>query len=100
MSFLLPTQDSPSVRADFSGEYTHRALCLPKRHAISMASIVLLNGAAALLMLAAFALGFQSTEPKLAAAMLVFGGGAMAGLLSSLNRLSQPDCPSRGVGAN
>jgi hypothetical protein len=65
-----------------------------------MASIVLLNGAAALLMLAAFALGFQSTEPKLAAAMLVFGGGAMAGLLSWLNRLSQPDCPSRGVGAN
>src|ERR1700693_2760639 len=61
----------PSVLADFSGEYTHRVLCLPKRHAISMASIILLNGATALPMLVAFALGFQSTEPKLVAAMLV-----------------------------
>jgi hypothetical protein len=61
--------------------------------------LVLLNGAAALLMLAAFALGFQDTEPKLVAAMLVFGSGAMAGLLSSLiaylNRVVRIEAPER-----
>jgi hypothetical protein len=61
--------------------------------------LVLLNGAAALLMLAAFAFGVQSTEPKLVAAMLVFGGGAMAGLLSSfiayLNRIVRVEAPER-----
>ena len=49
----------------------------------ALAYIVLLNGAASLVMLSAFAFGLQSTEPKLVAAMLVFGGGALAGLLSS-----------------
>lgn len=61
--------------------------------------LVLLNGAAALLLLAAFALGFQDTEPKLVAAMLVFGSGAMAGLLSSLiaylNRVVRIEAPGR-----
>jgi len=61
--------------------------------------LVLLNGGAALLMLAAFALGFQDTEPKLVAAMLVFGSGAMAGLLSSLiaylNRAVRIEAPER-----
>jgi hypothetical protein len=61
--------------------------------------LVLLNGAAALLMLSAFALGFQDTEPKLVAAMLVFGAGAMAGLVSSLiaylNRAIRIEAPER-----
>jgi hypothetical protein len=44
----------------------------------------LLNGAAALVLLAAVAYAPQSTfETKLAAAMMVFGAGAVAGLLSS-----------------
>jgi hypothetical protein len=50
-------------------------------------------------MLSAFALGFQDTEPKLVAAMLVFGAGAMAGLVSSLiaylNRAIRIEAPER-----
>jgi hypothetical protein len=61
--------------------------------------LVLLNGGAALLMLAAFAFGLQSTEPKLVAAMLVFGSGAMTGLLSTflayLNRVIRLEAPGR-----
>jgi zinc transporter ZupT len=61
--------------------------------------LVLLNGAAALLMLSAFAFGLQSTEPKLVAAMLVFGSGAMTGLLSTfltyLNRVVRAEAPER-----
>jgi hypothetical protein len=64
-----------------------------------LAFLVLLNGAAALLMLSAFAFGLQSTEPKLVAAMLVFGAGAMTGLLSTflayLNRVIRLEAPER-----
>ena len=64
-----------------------------------LAFLVALNGVAALLMLAAFAFGVQVTEPKLVAAMLVFGSGAMAGLLSSfltfLNRVIRIEAPQR-----
>src|SRR6476660_4929264 len=46
--------------------------------------LILLNGVAAIVMVGAFVYGFQiSAEPKLAAAMLVFGVGAVAALLSS-----------------
>jgi hypothetical protein len=46
--------------------------------------LILLNGVAAIVMVGAFVYGFQtSAEPKLAAAMLVFGIGAVAGLVSS-----------------
>lgn len=65
----------------------------------ALAFLVLLNGAAALLMLAAFAFGLQSTEPKLVAAMLVFGSGATTGLLSTflayLNRVIGIEAPGR-----
>jgi hypothetical protein len=61
--------------------------------------LVLMNGMAALLMLSAFAFGLQSTEPKLVAAMLVFGSGAMTGLLSTflayLNRVIRLEAPGR-----
>ncbi len=67
--------------------------------ASALSYIVLLNGAAALLMLSAFAFGLQSTEPKLVAAMLVFGSGTIAGLLSSfltyLNRVIRLESPHR-----
>jgi len=49
----------------------------------ALSFLVLLNGASALIMLAAFAFGYQSTEPKLVAAMLadsateLFGARAM-----------------------
>src|SRR6476661_9090536 len=46
--------------------------------------LILLNGVAAIVMVGAFVYGFQiSAEPKLAAAMVVFGVGAIAGLLSA-----------------
>lgn len=62
--------------------------------------LILLNGVAALIMVGAFVYGFQtSAEPKLAAAMLVFGSGAVAGLLSSfvayLNRIVRAEVPER-----
>lgn len=61
--------------------------------------LILLNGIAALVMLAAFAFGLQSTEPKLVAAMLVFGSGALTGLLSTfltfLNRIVRLESPQR-----
>ena len=46
--------------------------------------VVLLNGAAALTLMAIVALNPESTSRRLAWAMLVFASGAMAGLLSSL----------------
>jgi predicted membrane channel-forming protein YqfA (hemolysin III family) len=65
----------------------------------ALSYIVLLNGAASLIMLSCFAFGLQSTEPKLVAAMLVFGSGALAGLLSSfltyLNRVVRLEAPER-----
>jgi hypothetical protein len=62
--------------------------------------LILLNGIAAIVMVAAFAFGFQiSAEPKLAAAMVVFGTGAIAGLVSSfiayLNRIVRTEMPER-----
>jgi len=62
--------------------------------------LILLNGVAAIVMVGAFVLGFQtSAEPKLAAAMLVFGIGAVAGLVSSfiayLNRIIRAEMPER-----
>lgn len=65
-----------------------------------LAYLILLNGSAALIMVAAFVFGFQtSAEPKLAAAMLVFGSGAIAALLSSfiayLNRIVRVEMPER-----
>jgi len=62
--------------------------------------MILLNGVAAIVMVGAFVYGFQtSAEPKLAAAMLVFGVGAIAALLSSfiayLNRIVRTEMPER-----
>jgi len=62
--------------------------------------LILLNGVAAIVMVGAFVFGFQtSAEPKLAAAMLVFGIGAVAGLVSSfiayLNRIIRAEMPER-----
>jgi hypothetical protein len=62
--------------------------------------LILLNGVAAIVMVGAFVYGFQtSVEPKLAAAMVVFGVGAIAGLLSSfiayLNRIVRMEFPDR-----
>jgi H+/Cl- antiporter ClcA len=59
-----------------------------------------LNGVAAIVMVGAFSYGFQtSAEPKLAAAMLVFGVGAVAALISSfiayLNRIVRAEMPER-----
>jgi hypothetical protein len=66
----------------------------------NLAYLILLNGAAALVILAAVAYAPQSTfETKLAAAMMVFGGGAIAGLLSSflayVNRTLRMDARER-----
>lgn len=84
----FPPQDT----APFDGQHYSYA-------ARALSYIVLLNGAAALLMLSAFAFGLQSTEPKLVAAMLVFGSGALAGLLSSfltyLNRVVRLEAPEK-----
>ncbi|MGA8689466.1 MAG: hypothetical protein WB662_06040 [Methyloceanibacter sp.] len=65
-----------------------------------LAYLILLDGIAAVVMMAAFVFGFQtSAEPKLAAAMTVFGSGAIAGLLSSfiayLNRIVRTEMPER-----
>jgi threonine/homoserine/homoserine lactone efflux protein len=65
-----------------------------------LAYLILLNGVAAIVMMAAFVFGFQpSAEPKLAAAMLVFGSGAVAALVSSfiayLNRIVRGELPER-----
>ena len=62
--------------------------------------LILLNGIAAIVIVAAFVFGFQiSAEPKLAAAMVVFGTGAIAGLVSSfiayLNRIVRAEMPER-----
>jgi H+/Cl- antiporter ClcA len=62
--------------------------------------LILLNGVAAIVMVGAFSYGFQtSAEPKLAAAMLVFGVGAVAALISSfiayLNRIVRAEMPER-----
>ena len=62
--------------------------------------LILLNGVAAIVMVGAFVYGFQiSAEPKLAAAMLVFGVGAVAALLSSfiayLNRIVRAEMPDK-----
>jgi hypothetical protein len=62
--------------------------------------LILLNGVAAIVMVGAFVYGFQiSAEPKLAAAMLVFGVGAVAALLSSfiayLNRIIRAEMPDK-----
>ena len=65
-----------------------------------LAYLILLNGIAAIVMVGAFAYGLQtSAEPKLAAAMVVFGVGAIAGLFSSfiayLNRIVRTEMPDR-----
>jgi hypothetical protein len=50
----------------------------------SLGYLVLLNGAAALVLMTVVALNPQSTSRQLAWAMMVFASGAIAGLLSSL----------------
>jgi hypothetical protein len=50
----------------------------------SLGYVVLLNGAAALILMAVVALNPESTSRRLSWAMLVFASGAIAGLLSSL----------------
>lgn len=66
----------------------------------ALAFLVLLNGAAALVMLSILAKAPESTvEPKFATAMLFFGGGAVAALLSSflayINRTVAIEAPER-----
>jgi hypothetical protein len=50
----------------------------------SLGYVILLNGAAALILVAVVALNPESTSHRLAWAMMVFASGAIAGLLSSL----------------
>jgi zinc transporter ZupT len=66
----------------------------------ALAFLVLLNGAAALVLLSILARAPESTvEPKFAAAMLFFSGGAIAALLSSflayINRTVTMEAPER-----
>ncbi len=66
----------------------------------ALAFLVLLNGAAALVMLSILAKAPELTvEPKFATAMLFFGGGAIAALLSSflayINRTVAMEAPQR-----
>lgn len=66
----------------------------------ALAFLVLLNGAAALVLLSILARAPESTvESKLAAAMLFFSGGAIAALLSSffayINRTVTVEAPER-----
>jgi hypothetical protein len=66
----------------------------------ALAFLVLLKGAAALVMLSILAKAPESTvEPKFATAMLFFGGGAIAALLSSflayINRTVAIEAPER-----
>ena len=66
----------------------------------ALAFLVLLNGAAALVMLSILARAPESSvEPKFAIAMLFFGGGAIAALLSSflayINRTVAMEAPQR-----
>ena len=64
----------------------------------ALVSVILLNGVAALLLLAAFGFGLQDNEnSKLVYAMLVFGSGAVAALLSAFiayyNRIIHIEAP-------
>ena len=66
----------------------------------ALAFLILLNGAAALVMLSILANAPASTvEPKFATAMLFFGGGSIAALLSSflayINRTVAMEAPQR-----
>ena len=66
----------------------------------ALAFLVLLNGAAALVLLSVLASAPESTvEPKFASAMLFFSGGAIAALLSSflayINRTVTMEAPQR-----
>ena len=66
----------------------------------ALAFLILLNGAAAIVLLSILARVPESTvEPKFAAAMLFFGGGAMAALLSSflayIDRTVAMEAPKR-----
>jgi zinc transporter ZupT len=66
----------------------------------ALAFLVMLNGAAALILLAILAKAPESTvEPKFATAMLFFSGGAIAALLSSflayINRTVAMEAPER-----
>lgn len=66
----------------------------------ALSSLVLLNGAAALVLLAILAQAEESTvDPKFAAAMMFFSGGAVAALLSAfiayINRTLRMEAPRR-----
>ena len=66
----------------------------------ALAFLILLNGAASLVMLSILARAPESSvEPKFATAMLFFGGGAIAALLSSflayINRTVAMEAPQR-----
>lgn len=66
----------------------------------ALAFLVLLNGAAALVLLSILARAAESSvEPKFASAMLFFSGGAVAALLSSflayINRTVTMEAPER-----
>ena len=64
----------------------------------ALVCVVLLNGVAALLLLAAFGFGLQDNQnSKLVSAMLIFGSGAVAALLSAFiayyNRIIHIEAP-------
>ena len=95
----------PQERQEIERQSGDRSFMFMDGHQDRIASrglgyLILLNGVAAIVMVGAFVYGFQiSAEPKLAAAMLVFGVGAVAALLSSfiayLNRIVRAEMPDK-----
>jgi hypothetical protein len=81
--------DQAARRAAFSVPQYVQEYSFPERErdryvSRSLGYVVLLNGTAALILMAVVALNPESSSRRLAWAMMVFGSGAIAGLLSSL----------------
>lgn len=94
----MPPQDSRRVDPRLDPIFVERER--NRFAARALAFLILLNGAASLVMLSILAKAPESTvEPKFATAMLFFGGGAVAALLSSflayINRTVAMEAPQR-----
>jgi len=93
----------PPTQADQTEPLLDRVFIERERNRFAgraLSSLVLLNGAAALVLLAILAQAPDSTvEPKFAAAMMFFSSGAVAALLSSfiayVNRTVRMEAPER-----